>query len=115
MKKALITAIAILAGASAFGQTTTSKSNIEFQRYISKNVSYYSSFANEGVEGTVRVKVNVTANGFESVDVLSGVNSKIDKQVADLIMKTPSYIVAKLSNNKATTMVVPVKLIISEN
>ena len=114
MKKVIITAMALVLGATAFGQTNQ-KSELEFNRYLAKKISNFSSFGNEGVQGTVQVKMSISPEGVTSVNVISGVNPKIDEEVVAWIKNTPAKIVSKLAEEKQKQVIVPVKLVIQEN
>ena len=115
MKKLIITAATILMGFSVFSKGPVEKSNVEFQRYIAKQLSYYSTFVNEGVQGTVTVRVKLNENGFDTIQVLSGLNQNIDNEIVELIKKTPSKIVTSMYNEKNKIVIIPVTLIIKDN
>lgn len=112
MKKAIIAASALLIGATAFGQSLNEKSNLEFNKYIAKRISYNTSFAKDEVQGVIKVKIDMSSNGIENANVLSGINPQIDAQVLEIIKSTPSKISSKYASEKAVSMVVPVKFVL---
>lgn len=115
MKKVILAASAFLIGAAAFAQSGNVKSDLEFQRYIAKKITYKTNFANDEVQGTMKIKLDVTPNGVENVNVISGINPKIDAEVLAIIKSTPSKYTSKMYTDKAVTMVVPIRFVLTEN
>ncbi len=115
MKKVILAASVLLIGTAAFAQTSNGKSDLEFRKYIAKKISYNTNFANEEVQGTIRVKLDVTPNGVENVNLISGINPKIDSQIINIIKNTPNSVTSKFATDKAVTMVVPVRLVLKDN
>jgi outer membrane biosynthesis protein TonB len=115
MKKVILAASALLIGAAAFAQTTTSKSDLEFQKYIAKKISNNTNFAYYEVQGTITVKMNVTPNGVETVNLVSGLNPKLDSEVVEIIKNAPAKYTTKLSTDKAVTMVMPIRFVLTDN
>ncbi len=114
MKKLLIAASAILLGASAFAQTSNGKTDLEFQKYIAKKISY-TNFAKDEVEGTMLVKMDVTpSGGVENVNVISGINSALDSEVVSIIKKTPVSLTSQYASQKAVSMVLPVRFVLEK-
>jgi len=115
MKKVIISAVALMVSAAAFAQTNNLKSSLKFQRYISKNISSYTSYAADGVQGTVRLQVIFANDGIGEVNVLTGISQELDQQVVALVRRTPSRIVQKMIEDKQTSVILPVKFVASEN
>lgn len=116
MKKVILAASAIAIGAAAFAQTGNGKSDLEFQKYIAKKITYNTNFAKEDVQGTIKVKVDMTPEGgVENVNIIAGINPKIDSEVISIIKKTPSKVTSKYASDKAVSMVVPVRLVLKDN
>ncbi len=115
MKKVLIAASAILLGASAFAQTSNGKTDLEFQKYIAKKISYNTNFAEENAQGTILVKLDVNSTGgVENVNVVSGINSKIDSEVAEIVKNAPASVTGQFATGKAVSMVLPVRLVVEK-
>lgn len=114
MKKVIIAACVAVLAATATAQSGNSKSSLEFQKYIAKKISYNTSFAKQEVQGTIKVRVNVTPTGVEEVDIISGLNPLIDEEVVKIIKSTPSKVAGKVSSEGSVSMVLPVKLVIAE-
>ncbi|MFN0050195.1 MAG: energy transducer TonB [Cytophagales bacterium] len=115
MKKVILAATAILMGAAAFAQSSNGKSELEFQKYIAKKISYTTNFAYYEVQGTMTVRMDVTPNGVENVNLVSGINPKIDAEVVEIIKNAPSKYTSKLSSDKAVTMVMPIRFVLKDN
>jgi len=115
MKKVILAASVLLIGTAAFAQTGNGKSDLEFQKYIAKKISYSTNFANEEVQGTIRVKLDMTPHGVENVNIISGINPRIDAQVMNIIKNTPSSVTSKFASDKVVTMVLPVRLVLNDN
>jgi len=115
MKKILISGAALLIAVSSFGKTRPKKSSPSFYQYVAKEISDHSSFAKDGVSGTMKVQVTITDSGIESVYMVAGLNEKIDQQIIELIRNTPLDISTTMASvDKKTVLIVPVKLVISE-
>jgi hypothetical protein len=114
MRKVIISAVALMVSASAFAQTS-SRSNIKFQRYISNNISHSTSYVNDGIQGTIKVKVNFNEDSINNIDVISGIDPKIDEQLVALIKRTPSRIIQRMIDSKQGSVIVPVTFVINEN
>ena len=115
MKKVIISAVALMVSAAAFAQTNNLKSSLKFQRYISQNISSNTSYAADGVQGTVRIKVNFVNDSVGEVNVLTGISQELDDQIVALVKRTPQRIVQKMIEEKQTSVILPVKFVVSEN
>ncbi len=85
MKKVIITASIILAGLAANAQSGSQKSNLEFQKYIAKNISY----------NTDVPKVETTSEEAEQEKTTSKNSTKVEDQVLAIFKNTSSRKTAK--------------------
>jgi outer membrane biosynthesis protein TonB len=114
MKKVFIAVVALMVGASAISQTKNEKSNLEFNRYIAKRVSSSYPFAKDNIQGVIRVKIDLSEDGFKNVNLLTGLSPELDEQVVSAIKNTPKSIASKLAADGTTSVIVPVRFVIEE-
>lgn len=115
MKKILISGAALLIAVSSFGKSRPKKSSPNFYQYVAKEISNHSSFAKEGLSGTIKVKVTITSSGIESAYIVAGLDEKIDQQIIELIKNAPLEVTSTVANaDDKTVLIVPVKLVVLE-
>jgi hypothetical protein len=113
MKKAIITAAILLVGVTAYCLPV--KSNLEFQKYLAKQIYLNTSFDTNGFEGTIKIKVDFDMNGISTVSVISGINEAFNTQIADIIQQIPAKKVRDYIEAGTTSMIIPVKFVLEDN
>lgn len=113
MKKVIVSAALVALSMVTYSQAQPEErySSLVFQKYIAKRLSNYSTYAIQGINGTIRVEVKISATGIDEVRVLEGINPTIDEQVVNMIKNTPERIVNGMFDAKQTYVVVPIRLI----
>jgi hypothetical protein len=113
MKKTIITFATAL---TMLGSTWASpvKPEANFAKYISRQIAQNTSFASDGFQGTLTVKVKFSRLGIEAVTIVNGLEAKLDKEIVELIKNTPEIFVHQMLTDNVSEIVIPIKLVIAE-
>jgi hypothetical protein len=113
MKKAIIMAALLLVGVSAFSLPV--KSNLEFRKYLAKQIYMNTSYSFQGFEGTIKIRIDFNSSGITSVKVLSGTNIELNNELIKLVKDIPTIQISEYLENGITRVIIPIKFIVDEN